>query len=870
MGTRPRAVLARASTSIEQRLAIEHRVTQALAESGSLGEAAPKIIAAVCETLGWECGTCRAVERAGESLTRVGSWGVATAAVAEFLEQKRTTLRQDPPGGLARRAWLTGEAVWVHDVTTDKTFRRAALALKAGLHSAFAFPIKAGAGVIGVLEFFSRRIHKPDAELLDCTRYIGAHIGQFCQRTEAQEKLERFRIAMDNSADMIVLIDRKTMRYIDVNQTACRLLGYSREELLKMGPQDVLPASREQLERAYDQFIADPSQVHGMLSTYRRKDGSTFPFESTRQVIRSGDGYTIAAISRDISQRIAAEQALRDSESRFRSLSKLSSDWYWEQDAELRFVEMTSEIVGKTGVSAKSHIGKKRWDLPAANMSEADWAAHRAVVEAHQPFHDLELCRYSEDGKLVYVSISGEPIFDAEGRFTGYRGVGKDITARKLTEERIQHLATHDSLTELPNRLMFGRMLAHAIDSAKRYNRTFAVMFIDLDRFKVINDTLGHEAGDQLLQAISVRLKTTLRASDVVARLGGDEFVVLVQEVGDSQQVTAVARKILSAVLKPVDIGGHECRVTASIGISMFPADAADERTLMKNADAAMYLAKEEGKNNFQFYSKELKSTSLEKMALESALRQALEREELALHYQAKKDLKSGAITGVEALLRWNNSRLGSISPAQFIPLAEETGLIVPIGKWVLRAACAQNVAWQRQGLPPVCMAVNLSPRQFADPHLLEDIAAVFRETGMAPTLLELEITEGMVMHNPDRAIQVLRAIKEMGVRLAIDDFGTGYSSLAQLKRFPIDTLKVDRSFIREIPSDAEDKAITEAIIAMGKTLSLTVVAEGVETEAQQLFLQEHACDQMQGYYFSKPVPADDFAALLRLHTAAA
>jgi diguanylate cyclase (GGDEF)-like protein len=415
---------------------------------------------------------------------------------------------------------------------------------------------------------------------------------------------------------------------------------------------------------------------------------------------------------------------------------------------------------------------------------------------------------------------------------------------------------------------MFGELLSLTIASARRYDKKFAILFIDLDRFKFVNDTLGHGTGDELLKEMSARLKECLRESDVAARLGGDEFVILIQEVGEESNIASVARKILSSAMKPLHISGQECRVTASIGISLFPADGQDAQTLMKNADIAMYLAKEEGKNNFQFYSQEIKSRSHERMLLEKNLRRALELNEFSLHYQAKTDLKTGVIIGTEALLRWQNPELGSVSPAQFIPVAEEIGLIIPIGRWVLQQACAQNVAWQRQGLPKLCMAVNLSPRQFNDPELIAAIVNTLRDTDMEPHLLELEITESMVMHNTDRAIRILQEIKEMGVRLAIDDFGTGYSSLAQLKRFPIDTLKVDRSFIRDIPNDAEDSAITEAIIAMGKTLGLTVVAEGVETEEQQNFLRRHACDQMQGYYFSKPIDAERFAELLKKNTA--
>jgi diguanylate cyclase (GGDEF)-like protein len=454
-------------------------------------------------------------------------------------------------------------------------------------------------------------------------------------------------------------------------------------------------------------------------------------------------------------------------------------------------------------------------------------------------------------------------VFDAAGVFKGYRGVGKDITERKLDEERIQFLANHDALTALPNRAMFTEVLNLSIQNARRYGRHFAVLFIDLDRFKVINDTLGHEAGDRLLLEMAKRLTHTVRSSDVVARLGGDEFVVLVQEVSEPKQVAAVARKILAALVQPLSMNQQEVRMTASIGICMYPGDAQDEQSLMKNADIAMYRAKEDGKNNYKYYSEEINVHSFEKLALETSLRRGLERDEFLLHYQAKLDLRTGAITGVEALVRWKHPDLGMVPPGQFIPLAEETGLIVPIGKWVLRTACAQVVDWQRRGLPSMRMAVNLSARQFADDSLVADIEAVLSETAIAPDLLELELTESMVIQNTERAGRVLADIKRLGVRLAIDDFGVGYSSLSHLKRFPIDTLKVDRSFIRDIPADPEDKAITEAIIAMGKSLSLTVVAEGVETLEQQEFLREHACDEMQGFYFSKPIPADQFAEFL-------
>jgi diguanylate cyclase (GGDEF)-like protein/PAS domain S-box-containing protein len=601
-----------------------------------------------------------------------------------------------------------------------------------------------------------------------------------------------------------------------------------------------------------------------MHSYYRRKDGSTFPFESTRHVLRSGDTHIIAAISRDVSARVAAEEALRASEERFRSLTQLSTDMYWEQDDQFRFTSMSGTGSKRVNVKTFPAAGKKRWEQNYINMTADQWAGHIALLEAHQEFRDMELCRLDESGKKIWISISGAPVFDSSGAFRGYRGVGKDITERKHDEEHIHFLANHDALTSLPNRAMFGDVLGLAIQNARRYNRGFAVLFIDLDRFKNINDTLGHDAGDKLLQEMGKRIALIMRTSDVVARLGGDEFVVLVQEVTEAKQVASVARKVLSALVHPVTIQGQECRVTASIGICMYPTEAQDELALMKNADIAMYHAKEDGKNTYKFYSEEMNVHTFERLALETSLRRGLERQEFLLHYQAKVDLRSGRITGVEALVRWQHPEMGLVPPAQFIPLAEETGLIVPIGRWVLQTACAQNVAWQQQGLPPVHIAVNLSARQFADEDLVEDIAAALKSTGLRPELLELELTESMVIQNTERAGKVLNEIKKMGVRLAIDDFGVGYSSLTHLKRFPIDTLKVDRSFIRDLPEDAEDKAITEAIIAMGRSLSLTVVAEGVETEEQQNFLRGLECDEMQGYHFSKPIAADAFAELLQ------
>ncbi len=440
----------------------------------------------------------------------------------------------------------------------------------------------------------------------------------------------------------------------------------------------------------------------------------------------------------------------------------------------------------------------------------------------------------------------------------------QQVQERIRSEKRVQYLAYHDSLTDLPNRGMFSTLLNHGISLAHRHNNGLAVLFLDLDRFKNINDTLGHEAGDALLQEVGKRLRLCLRASDTVARLGGDEFVILLETLDRKELVAVVAQKMLTAIVQPFILLGQEFHVTASIGIGIYPQDGQDEQSLMKNADIAMYQAKTVGKNNYQFYSAQLNANSLERLALESGLRRALEYNEFELHYQPKIDLRTGRITGMEALLRWRHPELGIVAPGKFIQIAEETGLICPIGRWVLKTACMQNKVWQEQGLPRLSMAVNLSARQFSDENLLSDITSILKEAGMEATFLELEITESMLMLDTKKTMKVLTALSKMGIKLALDDFGTGYSSLANLKQFPIDTIKVDRSFIRGISTGGEDNAITAAIIAMGRTLSKTVIAEGVETEEQRDFLRVHACDEFQGFYFSKAVPADQFAELLK------
>ena len=434
----------------------------------------------------------------------------------------------------------------------------------------------------------------------------------------------------------------------------------------------------------------------------------------------------------------------------------------------------------------------------------------------------------------------------------------------RRANEQLHHLVLHDNLTRLPNRTLLEDRITQAISSAQGLGKLFAVMLLDLDRFKTINDSLGHHYGDKLLQAVAQRLTETLRAEDTVARIGGDEFVVLLKEIAEPQAAANIAQKLLTALSEPFYIEDQEQNMSSSIGISIYPNDGLDLRALMVNADGAMYHAKKMGRNNYQFFTREMTAVAGARLELEKSLRRAMENREFELHYQPKVNVKSGAVTAMEALIRWRDPQKGLISPVEFIPLAEELGLIIPLGAWVLITACQQNKQWQAAGLPKIRVAVNLSAVQFRQKNLVEFISQVLEDTGLDASFLELEVTESVIMQNAEEATLVLEKLHAKGIHISIDDFGTGYSSLSYLKRFPLDTLKIDRSFVRDISSDPDDAAIVKSVIALAHSLRLGVIAEGVETEEQLAFLSALGCDEYQGYYRSRPVPAEEFAQLLR------
>jgi diguanylate cyclase (GGDEF)-like protein/PAS domain S-box-containing protein len=556
--------------------------------------------------------------------------------------------------------------------------------------------------------------------------------------------------------------------------------------------------------------------------------------------------------------------ALAASEARFRSLTSLGSDWYWEQDRDFRFTSIAGNTELYSGHTIENHVGRTRWDIDGYEPPQGGWAAHRSLLEAHQPFQDLVLSFRLADGSAAFASVSGEPVFAPDGAFQGYRGIGRDITQETRAEERVQRLARFDPLTGLFNRPMFFERLDHALAVARRRGTAVALLFIDLDRFKNINDTFGHLTGDEVIRTMAQRLTCAVRETDTLARLGGDEFIVLAENLASASDASELAQRLVETLAEPVALAGTECHLGASIGIAAFPADGDDAATLLKKADIAMYRAKDAGRSNFQFYSEAMNQPLIERMVLGAALQRALEQQQFVLLYQPKVDVATGALTGVEALIRWQHPERGLLPPEQFIPVAEETGLIRQIGRWVLRAACVQGQAWRDAGLPPIPVAVNLSAREFNDERLAFEIAQAVVDANFDAHLLELEITETLVMQDPDRAVETLGQLKAMGVRISIDDFGTGHSSLARLSKLPVDSLKIDGALIRDIATDPDDAAIASAVIAMAASLRLTSIAEGVEEAGQLAFLKARGCDEMQGYLTSRPVPAADIATFVR------
>jgi diguanylate cyclase (GGDEF)-like protein/PAS domain S-box-containing protein len=684
---------------------------------------------------------------------------------------------------------------------------------------------------------------------------------------------ERFRATFNQAAVGLAHVSVEG-RYMLVNKRLCDILGYSAEELLQKTLWEIShPEDREATAIQRKRLFAGEIDTFSVEKRYLRKDGRTVWANLVVSQVRNASGkpeYDLAAYE-DITQRKLVEEALKESESRHRAVIENAAEGIIIHDASGRIVSTNSSAERILGRRKDQLIGKSpaTLEFDAVREDGTPWSVEMRPVamtlRTGEPQSDVVMGHRGPDGSLTWLSMNVRALGGSDGQPpSGVVISFTDITERRSFEERLTFLAQNDALTGLPNRALLLDRLGQAITRAARRGTLLGVMLVDLDRFKEINDSLGHSAGDAVLKEVAGRVRRALRDSDTVARIGGDEFCVVLEDCESREKLAVAAAKLRHVLEDPIAAESREMFTGASIGLAVYPEDGDSIEDLIKHADIAMYDAKREGGNAYRFYSRELHSKPADQIGLGTALRHAVERNELVVHYQPQIDIESGRPVGVEALLHWRHPEFGILPPKQFIHIAEDTGLIVPIGEWVLKTACAEAKAWQQAGLPQLSVAVNLSARQFRDAQLAGKVAATLAATGLAPRFLELEITESVIMSETGHTINALTRLAHLGVRVSIDDFGTGYSSLAYLKRFPVHKLKIDRTFIRDIHSDRDDAAIVQAIITLAKTLNLGVVAEGVETSEQLAFLANLGCDQYQGYYFSSGLPPKELIELLR------
>ncbi|MEJ2406760.1 MAG: EAL domain-containing protein [Candidatus Thiodiazotropha sp.] len=699
------------------------------------------------------------------------------------------------------------------------------------------------------------------------------------ERRDAERLLALSQYALEHVSEAALLISANgQFRY--VNSAGCEILGYTLEELLSMNlseidpevTQETLPSRVERLKKlGFERFEA----------MHRHRDGHLIPVEIVSNFIEFDNESFVFEVTRDISEIKAAQSQIERQHALLQQVIDGVSDPILMIAADYTIRLMNKSARQSASVLDLQKDQPKCYEVSHHFSEPCSGDAHPCplaqILETRQTTKVVHR-HFTEQGEERTIEMLANPLLDDQGNITGIIESGRDITdylgvleQLRLKESRLEHIAHHDPLTGLPNRLLFVDRLEQAIIKAKRAQNLIALLFIDLDRFKEINDSFGHPTGDELLIKVASQLKKEIREGDTIARLGGDEFTVILDDLEHPGIAGKIAEKLLESLVEPFTIQEQNFFLSASIGISIYPQDGEDANTLIRNSDSAMYQAKEQGRNAYSFYTAEMTTLAFERVMMENSLRSAIARDELILHYQPQIDMRTGATVGIEALVRWNHPELGLIPPARFIPLAEETPLIQPMGEWILRHACQQARIWHDQGFihDQIAVNCNLSGRQLGNAHFHQTVVDILQETGINPELLELEITETTIMSNPQNSSQVLRQLRDIGVQLAIDDFGTGYSSLAYLKSLPISKLKIDKSFVRDIPDDPNDAAITRAVVALGKSLQLLVIAEGVETQAQADFLMNEGCFLAQGFLYAHPMPANEIEPFLRKHVSA-
>jgi len=896
----------------EELLRLEYTVARCVTEADSVSAALKAAIRAVCEALGWECGRFFRVEDDAGVLRFAESWSKLGPQFDLFVEHSRN-IAYAPGVGLAGKVWQSGDPIWVADITRDARVWQKGIAIETGMHGAFVFPVNSGGKMLGVLAFNSREIREPDDHLLRAIRVIGSQIGQFVQRKQAEEALrksnERFDMAVRATNDAIRDWDLVTDE-LSWNKNFTKVFGHSRETAgssVKSWYAGIHPDDQGRVIAGVHRLIAAGGENWSDEYRFRRRDGSFAHVLDRGHVIRDDSGRAVRMIGAmaDISSRKRAEERIHTQALQQRLIAEFGQQAFASADLEDvlgRAVELVSvTLTAKYCNVLELEPDGKQLVIKAASGWSGEYQGRRTVpiragsrvelvLSSREPLAIADLAadpRFSDSPLLKLGVRSGiqVPIFGATGTFgilsahalearhfseedvTFLQSVANILAVaieRTSAEQRLAYLAQFDTLTGLPNRHLFHDRLLQTVAHARRSGHPMAVLFIDLDRFKLVNDTQGHGAGDKLLKEAAARLSECVRSVDTVGRFGGDEFGAIVSDLSKPGDAGVVAQKVLDAIAQPYKLDARDTYVSASVGISLFPADGDNPEALVMNADTAMYRAKEQGRNSYQYFTREMNERALARVQMEAAMHRAIERKQFLLHYQPMVDLKSRLICGFEALLRWQHPEKGLVLPGEFVPVLEDAGLIVPVGEWVLREVCGQIQTWQREGLAVKPVTVNVSARQFQQKDFEATVRRVLRETRVDSSLIQFELTESLLMSDPEGAARTLRGLKDSGLRIAVDDFGTGYSSLAYLKRFPIDALKIDRTFVRDITTDPEDATITLAIIGLAHNLKLRVIAEGVETREQLDLLAADGCDEIQGYYFSVPTTAEECAKMLK------